>query len=382
MRVLMLSTPFPSHFVPLVPLAWALRAAGHEVVVAAQPDVTDVAHSAGLCTAMLGDRFHGLDVVLDVLPEGSRLIHLLGKPAPEQVNLSFWQVHASYLLPRYLEFARAWRPDLVVSEQMEFAGPIVAAALGVPSIQHRWGVDAMSDWAREDCARSMRRICLRLGLDGFPGPSVLLDPCAPELQVPGIAPARPIRHVPFNGPGERPGWLGDRTADRRLCVTLGGQTLALNGVPLFRTIIEAAGALPEVETVVTADPAYWAAIGPVPRSVRLVPPTPLHLFLSTCDAVLHHGAANTTMTVSAAGLAQLVLPQMQDEFTAADRVAGAGMGLVIDTADGQDDPATVHAALEKLLADPRYGTAAAGIARGMAAMPSPAAVAAELATLR
>lgn len=39
MRVLMMSTPAPTHFTPLVSLAWALRGTGHEVVVAGQPDV-------------------------------------------------------------------------------------------------------------------------------------------------------------------------------------------------------------------------------------------------------------------------------------------------------------------------------------------------------
>ncbi|MDW6062592.1 hypothetical protein SAZ11_36845 [Streptomyces sp. FXJ1.4098] len=47
MRVLMMSTPVSSHFAPLVPLAWALRSAGHEVLVAGQPDVMGPARSAG-----------------------------------------------------------------------------------------------------------------------------------------------------------------------------------------------------------------------------------------------------------------------------------------------------------------------------------------------
>ena len=34
MRVLITSAPMHGHLFPLVPLAWALRAAGHEVLVA------------------------------------------------------------------------------------------------------------------------------------------------------------------------------------------------------------------------------------------------------------------------------------------------------------------------------------------------------------
>ena len=37
------------------------------------------------------------------------------------------------------ERAAAWHPDLVVHDQSEFAAPIVAATLGVPTAVHSWG---------------------------------------------------------------------------------------------------------------------------------------------------------------------------------------------------------------------------------------------------
>ncbi|GAA3035986.1 hypothetical protein GCM10020000_11910 [Streptomyces olivoverticillatus] len=39
MRVLIIPSPVTTHFMPMIPLAWALRAAGHELLVAGQPDV-------------------------------------------------------------------------------------------------------------------------------------------------------------------------------------------------------------------------------------------------------------------------------------------------------------------------------------------------------
>jgi UDP:flavonoid glycosyltransferase YjiC (YdhE family) len=48
MRVLILCTPVPTHFMPLVPMVWALRSAGHDVLVARRPDVMATVPAAGL----------------------------------------------------------------------------------------------------------------------------------------------------------------------------------------------------------------------------------------------------------------------------------------------------------------------------------------------
>ncbi|MEA2207331.1 MAG: hypothetical protein QOE77_4107, partial [Blastocatellia bacterium] len=55
MRVLVSSWGWRSHFYPLVPLAWALRSAGHEVLVASQPSMTDTIVGAGLPAVALGE---------------------------------------------------------------------------------------------------------------------------------------------------------------------------------------------------------------------------------------------------------------------------------------------------------------------------------------
>ena len=54
MRVLVVTWGWRSHLYPLVPLAWALRAAGHDVVVAGPPDLVDVITGAGLPAVPVG----------------------------------------------------------------------------------------------------------------------------------------------------------------------------------------------------------------------------------------------------------------------------------------------------------------------------------------
>ncbi|MFJ9863610.1 nucleotide disphospho-sugar-binding domain-containing protein [Streptomyces sp. NPDC101165] len=382
MRVLMLSTPFPTHFTPLVALAWALKGAGHEVTVAAQPDVTDAARAAGITAVDIGDRFHGLDVLQRHLPPGVRPLELMGPTPPEKMagTTKLWETHARYLLGSYLEFARDWRPDLVVSEQLELAGPVVAAVLGVPSVQVRWGVDPLSGPSRASARNFLHGSCVRLGLDGLPDPDLLLDPCPPALHHPTAPPGSPLGHVPYNGVGTVPEWLRVPAPEgvRRVAVCLGNQTLVLNGSGLFRTIIESFEGLTDVQAVVTAAPEYHEGFGRLPDNVRVVEPVPLNLFLRDCDALIHHGGANTTMTGCHFGLPQVVLPQLVDQFASAELLAAAGAARVLGEAEPQNDPALVRAAVTDVLTDDRYRKSARELRDDMAAMPSPAEIVADL----
>src|SRR5438093_215538 len=129
MRVLFTTWAWPSHYFPQVPLAWALRSAGHEVRMTSQPE---------LLTTMLNS----------------------GLP----------------------EFGRWWRPDLVVYDPITYAGPLVARLLGVPAVRHLFGPDVTYFGAGSEVA------CLRPLLDrlGLPDVDLLgaatIDPCPPSLQ--------------------------------------------------------------------------------------------------------------------------------------------------------------------------------------------------------
>ncbi|KAB2390036.1 nucleotide disphospho-sugar-binding domain-containing protein [Actinomadura montaniterrae] len=378
MRVLMLSTPFPTHFTPMVPLAWALRGAGHDVAVAGQPDVTDAAHAAGLPTVVIGERFHASDIFSRKLPAGKRPLELMGPPTPELLASTsrMWEIHARYLVPRYLEFARDWRPDLIVTEQMEFAGRMIGGVLGVPVVAHRWFIDPLSGPTAGSVRAFLHGASTRLGLeDGLPEPDLILDPCPPKLQVPGLPEGLPIRPVPSNGSGPLPGWaLRPRIREHRVCVSLGNQTIALNGMPLLKNIIAGIARLPDVEAIVTAATEFHPEPAEVPDQVKVVPPTPLNQFLHTCDAVVHHGGAGSSLTATAMGVPQLVLPQMVDQFPNALRLADSGAAIAVESAAGQDDPGVVAGHLRELLTEPSWAAAAAELKAAADAMPSPAQV--------
>lgn len=383
MRILVTTTPVSTHFMPLVPLLWALRSAGHHLVVVGQPDVQQVVQAHGLSGVSIGAPFDVEAMLRDGLGPGQRPVQarprLAGQPMAPYAKV--WMDHARGMLADYLSFARGYRPDLIVSDHLEYTALLLAGVLRVPVVQHRWGVDPISTPARPVAEESLRDLCVASGLTGLPVPELLLDPCPPSLQVPDADPGTPIRCVPSNGGGGLPAWLRDErdgSPDRRVVVSLGVRTLVLNGISHMRQVLHAFDGLPDVTALATVGRGHRDEIGPVPHNVRMIDPMPLHLLFERCAAVIHHGGAGSAMTATAFGLPQVVLPQLADTFTTGDRLAAVGAGITVEDGARQDDPQVVAAAVAAVLAEPGYAKAAGELAAEMARMPSPARLAQDL----
>jgi UDP:flavonoid glycosyltransferase YjiC (YdhE family) len=390
MRVLMMTTAVPTHFAPMVPLAWGLRAAGHEVLVAGQPDVMPVIRSAGLSGVSLGEPTGLDDALRGMLKGGQRFFAQAPRPRPEDMGFfgRVWMAQARKLLPDYLALARELDPHLILADQLEYTSLLVGGVLGVPVVHHRWGVDCVSTLALREATGELADLAADVGLDGLPAPAVTLDPCPPSLQLPATPPGTPIRFVPFNGTAVLPDWVRRLRQDgrpdgtgRRVVVSLGHSLLPMNGVPFVRHLLSACAELPDVEIIATIDQEYRDAFGSLPPQVRLVDPTPLHLFLDECDVIVNQGGAGTSLTAITMGVPQLALPQWADQFGTGDRLRDLGVGLVLDQVESQDDPAAVAGALESLLSDPGYRGATEKLRGEMAVMPAPAQVAGELLAL-
>jgi glycosyltransferase len=328
----------------------------------------------------VGDAFHVTDLMTSGVPEGQRPIEALGRPDDSVLahGATVWIMHARYTAARYLRFARAWRPDLIVSDPMEFGALIVAGALRVPAVHHRWGIDSTSTPAWRPARHTLAGTCARLGLGELPRPAIVLDPCPAGLQAPGAARGAPIRYVPHNGSGPVPGWALKRPAARRVCVCLGRLTPAMNGLPLLRRIVEAVAGIPDVEAVLAVDASHRESLGDLPPSARIAGNVPLASFLDPCDMVIHHGGSGTGMTATALGCPQLVLPGLQDQFAFGDRIAACGAGITIDDATRQNDVVALREATGAVLTQSHFRESASSLRASIAAMPAPAAVAATL----
>jgi UDP:flavonoid glycosyltransferase YjiC (YdhE family) len=315
MRALFVVFPAPSHFFPLVPLAWATRAAGHEVRVACPPSFVSHVLGSGLPAVPVGvdvDRAGALDSVPADAPPGARPLAMFGAVADA-------------MTPDLLAFASHWRPDVVVHEPRAYAAVAVAERLRLPLVRHLWGTDYT--YLRRDAEAPLLAPLLdRLGAAGADLTGALtIDPCPPSLQV-AAAPRRALmRYVPYNGPGVDPAWLREPPGRPRVCVTGGTTFTTTAGRPHPMVFALAALADLDCDVVVTV-PAAQRKLLPDPVRARVVDAMPLHLLLPGCAAVVHSGGAGTTITSLLSGVPQLIVPTVADGQMNAERVTAAGVG--------------------------------------------------------
>jgi UDP:flavonoid glycosyltransferase YjiC (YdhE family) len=377
MRVLFMASPAATHLMVMAPLAWALRAGGDQVLVASQPDTVAAARGCGLSTVIVGPEHREVDRWRKRRDSG---ISPAAAGPPWEYLRAEWRERAAQTCPRAIEVARAWQPDLLVADPLEFTALLVGGLLGIPVVQHRWGVDLIAAERHMHMRAALREVCRDLGLPGgrLPEPALVLDPCPPRLRVPGVAPGAPIRAIPSNGAGVRPGWAAD--GRRRVCVSLGNRTLRMGGLPLLATIIAACAGLVGTETVITAAPEACGGLADLPPSVRLVGHVPLDLFLPGCQAVVQHGGWGTALTAMALGVPQVTVPRLPYQAEVGERIAAAGAGVCVSPAGEAGEASTeqVTAAVEAVLNQQRYRDGARALRDEAAAMPHPADVARSL----
>jgi UDP:flavonoid glycosyltransferase YjiC (YdhE family) len=376
MKVLVCSTNILSHVLPTVPLAWALRAAGHEVVYAAAHDALEV-RSAGF-------------PVVDIVPDSDvqAMISKLVRERPDLLELMTkgfgdlkaaapgFAYHSSQLADATVAAAQQLAPDLIVYSQLDGAALIAAGKLGVPAVERRFGFHSTAGVA-ELLREYMADDFARYGTD-LPERMISLDVTPPSLvrEAPEDAAGLwPMRCVPYDGGAVLPPWLIERPARPRIAVSFGTNAHQTHGFSVAERMAQAAGGI-DAEFVFTLTQTEVAELGAVPANVRVSAWLPLHALLRTCAAMIHHGGAATTLTALHAGLPQLIVPfGGRDQQANAAMVRDRGAALVAS-------PEQISAAVvERLLGDQALAQAAGEVRAEIAAMPSPAVIAARLAEL-
>jgi MGT family glycosyltransferase len=157
-------------------------------------------------------------------------------------------------------------------------------------------------------------------------------------------------------------------------LTLG--TFSNGNVPLFRLLLAALEDLPVNVLVTVGRDVDPAVLGSVREGVHVARFVPQGDVLGHCAAAVHHAGAGTAFGVLAHGLPSVAVPQSADNFAIAGRLAAAGAARAL--MPGEVDPDAVRAAVRSVLDDPQPRQAAERLAGDIAAMPSPAEVAALL----
>jgi glycosyltransferase (activator-dependent family) len=402
MRILFTVCSDKSLFYSMVPLAWALRTAGHEVRVASQPKLAGTITQAGLTAVPLG-RDHAIWRALSHDP-GKRQAVRAGLLEPYDVverpdvtwehlvkgydhQVTWWHKAENFpIIDQLVAFARHWRPDLVIWEPVSYAGSIAAEAVGAAHGRLLWSMDVfgltrerflrmksiedrdgdpLGDWLAANADKhgveySEDLVTGQFTIDQFP----------PSLRMSADLDYLPMRYTPYGGPSTVPRWLTVPPGRPRVALTLGiTATDHFDGYTVnLPSILDALSDL-DMEIVATVADKERHKLGHIPDNTRIVPYVPLHALVPTCAAVIHHAGPGTLATTSLHAVPQLALPWDFDEPALARKLARQGTGLALDptTATGE----TVRDSLLRLLDEPDFRGHAEQLRDEMLAMPVP-----------
>ena len=373
MRVVFSSTFGVGHNLPMVPLATALRDAGHEVLWATSADACALVGRAGFDVVPAG-------LAGPALRQGIAPLHRAAREVapPERAAFMFPRMFGALLTgpmaTDLLALARDWRPDLLVHEHGELAAPLVGALLGTPSVTHSFGgaipapilaagaAEVAPLWAAEGLEPPPYAGCFS---------SLYLDICPPSVQsVPTdhITRSQPLR--PVGEEAYAPAAV-DQVQDERPLVYLTLGTVQ-NRSPVLRPVVDAVAGLP-VRLLVTVGPdGDPAVLGEQPAHVTVERWVDQATVLPRCAVVVSHAGSGTFLGSLAVGRPQLCLPQAADQFrNAAGGVrAGAALALAPDEVTAE----AVRTAVTRLLREEAFRRGAGVVATEIAAMPSPAEV--------
>ncbi|MCP3802415.1 DUF1205 domain-containing protein [Allokutzneria sp. A3M-2-11 16] len=363
MRVLFLSSPGIGHVFPMVPLAWAFRAAGHEVLVGSSGEALAVA-DAGLPVVDIAPGLSRAETMARLRRERPDLVRAmltaevrdLGEIVEAMAEIT------PALFDGALTVAREWRPDLVVQSQGQTVGLLVAGVLGIPLVEHNFGL-IRATGTQEGAYARMAETFDRYGFT-MPTSRQWLDVAPPSM---GVSPVGlPMRYIPYNGGASLPSWLRTVPHRPRIAVTLGTVAPGMTGITPVSRIIKCAKDI-DAEFVLALGDVDLSEFGTLPENVRAAGWVPLNALLPSCAAIVHHGGAGSTMAALDAGVPQLVLPTGADRYVNADAVARRGVGLRASESD-------VDAAVVSSVLGSGFRGAAAEVRAEIRAMPAPAEV--------
>ncbi|WP_097972633.1 nucleotide disphospho-sugar-binding domain-containing protein [Streptomyces sp. gb14] len=368
MKILVATGPAHPLYFPVVPLAWALRAAGHEVLVTVPESFESTVSGSGLAmTPVHGPLDMGEVMALD--REG-RPVRVPDNDADMAagVGAGFGRL-AARTVDATVELVGRWRPDLVITDSYSFAAPAIAAGIhGVPWVKHVVGPGDLP--VANAVERELAPELERLGLDKLPPPALVLDNCPPSLgdPVPG---AQPVRYVPFGEPGAVPGWVHEPRTRPRLLVTLGSVQPQIGGIPMLGQMIQALASL-DAELVVAVADHLVGKLGTLPDKVVAAGWISLTSVLPGCDAAVHHGGPGTMMACLAQGIPQVVVPGRGKPLEAIGRLADLGAVRHLPPADLT--PQSLLDSCRTLLEDTGHAKRAMEVREEIARQPSPGAV--------
>ncbi len=384
-RVLFTLLPARGSLQPLLPVAAALQARGHDVALCSAPRLRGEVQAHGLPFLPAGLDWHVSDPgYIDVLCQaagGLAFPELTGEQRFAWVTANlFIGAAARRMLPDLAGLARAWSADIIVRESLEFAGCTAAEALGLPHASIAAAADSALDRRRE-LAGPLAPLRDQAGLPPDPDgqmPFRHLHLCftpprfdGPDARFPPTA--RFFAHHSTPAPGdEPPPWLDDLAGRPTVLVSTG--TVFHRTPGLHEAVLAALADEPLNLLIALGFDQDPSRLGPLPSHVRVQPTLPQAALLPRCALLVCHGGFNSVKEALAQGVPLVILPIAGDQPYCARRCQALGVARVIGPA--QRHPQAIRTAVRAVLGDPAYRDRARRMRDDIHVLP-PAAAAAE-----
>lgn len=374
MKVLLVTPVGMGHVLPMVPLAQALGARCHAVLWALPDAGVPLVEQSGIDAV-------GTSPLPPTRPSDvmQRFPELRELSPDERPTVMFSKLFGALIAPPMLAgltpVAHDWQPDLVVSDAADFAGPIVAAKLGVPGVTKGFGAllrepqlarveaEVAPLWRSRGLEpRSVRRVVRPPVHRPVPAGAAAAGraPCAASSANAAGHLHRTRRHLGRASAAGRPPGPAAGLRDDGHGIQRGSRT-AGRGAALGQL---------DVRLLVTVGPqGDPALLGEQPAHVRVERYVSQSALLPHCHVVVSHAGSGTAMSALELGLPQLCLPQGADQFVNAAAISSAGAAISLVPAEAT--ASAVTDAVVRLLDDASYREAAERLSASIAAMPSP-----------
>jgi UDP:flavonoid glycosyltransferase YjiC (YdhE family) len=363
------------HFHPLVPLARALKQAGHEVAFAAGASLQTMVESAGFTFFPLGGIKREDDPQYRQFKAQQQAMTLSLESELFSYPRLFAGVGTRLRTPSLVEITRAWQPDMLIRDAAQYSTVIAAEHLGLPHVTVSFAAALKSmAYFESEAAKYLDPIRRSWGLPPDPTLASLYrylvlaysppgfstqDVSGPGIpEIPASIPTTThfIRPEVFDNAGNEslPEWMTHLPAQPTVYVTLGTE---VNKEPelypsVLQTIITGLRDLP-VNLIVTLgrgkDPSDF---GPQPANVHIERYIPQSLLLPRCNLIVMHGGSNSVLAALDVGIPMVVVPLIADQFFNANVAQRLRLGKVVER--NELTHASIRAAVEEVLNNPVY----------------------------
>lgn len=375
-KVLCTCLPGHGHFNPMLALAQGLTKAGHEVAFATAADFCPHIERTGFAAFPAGlSLARQMAAAREAYPEQDALVAM--ERFEQLVPRMLAGVAAPARAADLMEVVEGWTPDLLVHDETEFAGPVVAAAAGIPWADQSVGImrpRAMARLAGETLAPLARRHGVDVGPFGGLYRYLYLDVAPPSLQsaeIAGVDVAHQVQNATMEPGAEGealPAWVRDLPADRPVVYVSLGTVFNAKARDVFAAVLDALRTEPVTAILTIGTDNDPADFGPQPDHVHVERFIPQSLLLPYCDAVVNQGGT-AILPILAHGLPLLVLPQGANQFHNAEACVAAGVGRRL--LPGEVTAEAVRRHIDALLHDTELRAAAGRVRDELAAMPGP-----------